>query len=154
MKTSQFNDEEADRVNRLLVPVKFAGPLTVLFEGNAQPEQIAVVQLDASNRPDVADLARVTRTEGIQRTGNPPFRYLLGNGDAGLLVELTITDPVECEFTFFLPWQQHEALFQLMIERGSFYLTAGDLDNTLKNSIGLSLSREELSNALRIWRGK
>jgi hypothetical protein len=45
MRQNYFTDEEADFINRTLVPVRFAGPITVLFDGKTEPEQIPVVQI-------------------------------------------------------------------------------------------------------------
>jgi hypothetical protein len=154
MQQAYFSDDEADFINKTVVPVHFAGPVTVLFDGKTEPEQIPLVQVDASNRPDVADLARVARIEGIQRKGQPPYRYMTGKGNAAMIVTLVITDPVDCTFTAILKWPEHRDFFQLAMEREFFYLTVGKLEDALHNSIALTISRNELSEVIQRWQGE
>ena len=94
--------------------IRFAGMVTVLFRDESHPTRLAVVQLDASARPDVADLARVFRAEGVRRINHAPPRYGIERGSECMIITLAMTDPVYCEFSLVLPWAPYQVSFNLM----------------------------------------
>ena len=150
MQQNYFSEEDYEFINKTLVPVRSAGAMTVVFDDKSDPEIAAVVQIDTSNRPDIGDLARVVRSEGIGQKGQiPPFRYTMGKDNAAMIVSITMTDPVECTFTFVVKYPQHKDFFYTAAEREFFYLTVGEL--TLQNSIGLRIPHNELSEVIKVW---
>jgi len=73
-------------------------------------EEVAAVCLDARDRPEVADLARVHSSEGVG-----DLRLGLGVWDLGpptdwlVRLEVVVTRPVACEFFWAMAWESHQA---------------------------------------------
>jgi hypothetical protein len=154
MKQKYFNEEETQHINEILVPIRSARVVWIHPGDGTPPQQMPLVQLDASRRPDVADFARVTLLEGLPPgTRMPPFVYTMEPGYTSMLVSFDVTDPVECEFAFTLPWPQYREFFQGVIDSRLLFVTAfenleGDISS---KCIGLKVDIEELQEVLRIW---
>jgi hypothetical protein len=131
------------------LPVRFAGPVTVVTHGIG--DSYAVVQLEASDRPDVADLVRVHHAEGLEQGRRPPFRYLFVDGHGYMEFALEITDPVTCRFTFVLEWPEHAAVFTAMLERGILVVTTARPEDAGTDGIGMTINQPELRHVLGIW---
>ncbi len=147
-------DEEAARRLRAefladALPVRFAGPVILLTHGSR--ETYPVVQLEASGRPDVADLVRVQHSEGLQQGRRPPFRYLFVDGHGYMEFALEITDPVTCRFKFVLEWPNHAAVFTAMLERGVLAVTTTRPEDAGTDGIGMTINQPELRHVLGIW---
>ncbi len=70
-----------------------------------------------------------------------------------MIITLAMTDPVSCQFSLVLPWASHQELFDVILNRGSFYLTTAEVDHRLLwNSIRVRVPTDELSEILRCWR--
>jgi hypothetical protein len=130
------------------LPVRFAGPVSFVAAGEEWP----VVQVDAHSRPDVADLARVDQSEGLQRGRRPPMRYLFVDGQGYMEFVVEITDPVACQFKFVLQWPVHETVFTAMLSRGVLVFTVGALEDALADGIGMRINQTELGQVLTTWR--
>ncbi len=139
-----------DAVLRAALPVRFAGPYTFVHGGT--PETWPVVQVDASTRPDVADLARVQHSEGLHRARRPPFRYLFVDGQGYMEFVVEITDPVACHFRFVLAWPTHAAMFTAMLEQGVVLFTSGPLAEAVRHGIGMAINQPELEQVVARWR--
>jgi hypothetical protein len=50
-----------------------------------------------------------------------------------------------------LSWPAFKEFFLLAMEREFFYLTAGEMEQALLNSIGLTISRTELAEVIKLW---
>ncbi len=147
-------DEEAARRLRAefladALPVRFAGPITLATQGSGGT--YPVVQLEASDRPDVADLVRVHHSEGLEQGRRPPFRYLFVDGQGYMEFALEITDPVTCRFKFVLEWPKHAAVFTAMLERGVLAVTTTRPDDAWADGIGMTINQPELRHVLGIW---
>ncbi len=155
MRNAQRLDEELVRRLRdeLLqegLPVRFARPVPFLVGGKR--EDWPVVLVDASTRPDVADLCRVARAEGsIQRGGHPPFRYLFADGRGYMELASTITDPVNCAFKFALVWPEYYDMFTLMLSRGALLFTTDSVEEAMAKGIRMRINRDELRYVLANW---
>ena len=147
-------DEEAARRLRAefladALPVRFAGPITLATQGSHVT--YPVVQLDAGDPPDVADLMRVRHSEGLEQGRRPPFRYLFVDGQGYMEFALEITEPVTCRFTFVLEWPEHAAVFTAMLERGILVVTTARPEDAGTDGIGMTINQPELHHVLGIW---
>ncbi len=131
------------------LPVRFAGPVTLVTPGSR--ETYPVVQLEASDRPDVADLVRMHHSEGLEQGRRPPFRYLFVDGHGYMEFALEITDPVTCRFKFVLEWPEHAAVFTAMLERGILAVTTARPEDARTDGIGMTIKQPELRHVLGTW---
>jgi len=92
-------------------------------------EEVAAVCLDARDRPEVADLARVHGSEGVG-----DLRLGLGVWDLGppedwlVRLEVVVTRPVVCEFFWVIAWDGHQAWLDHVAARGVVALGTLELD--------------------------
>jgi hypothetical protein len=133
-----------------MVPVRYAGPHTVQLAGKT--ERIAVIQLDVTDRPDLADFPRVMRSEGVQPRLSNPVMYNLGS-NAAMILSLQMSAPVEIDATVVIPWPMYREFFLLLHDLGVVYVSLGALEDLFTNSIALQLSIAELSLILAAWQG-
>ena len=149
MKIKRITPEEAEHFYSITVPVVYGRLL--LFtpdEEHQDPYQMAVFGLDASQRPDVADLARVTRAEGLPPTGkNPPIVYL-SEPEPGILHHFKFNNPVKCEYALFLSYEKHPGLFPVMVAISNYYTTTGLAKDVVKEGLGVSLNGPELEKVI------
>ena len=131
-----------------IVPVRYAGPHMVQLAGKT--ERIAVIQLDVTDRPDLADLARVMRSEGTLPRLSNPIMYNLGN-NAAMILSLQMSAPVEIDATVVIPWPMYREFFFLLQELGVVYVALGAMEDLFTNSFALQLRIEELSVVLAAW---
>jgi len=135
-----------------MVPVRYAGPHMVQLAGKTEPERIAVIQLDVTARPDLADLARVMRSEGTQPRLLNPIMYNIGD-NAAMILSLQMSAPVEIDATVVIHWSMYREFFFLLHDLGVVYVALGAMEDLLTNSFALQLRIEELSIVLAAWQG-
>jgi hypothetical protein len=124
----------------------------VQLAGRAEPERIAVIQLDITDRPDLADLPRVMRSEGMQPRLSNPVMYNIGD-DPAMILSLQMSAPVEIDATVVIPWSAYREFFFLLQELGVVYVALGALEDLFTNSIALHFRIKELSIVLVVWQG-
>ena len=91
-------------------------PLQVLDIGRTLGEDddwYPTVVVDVSDRPDVADLARVHAVEGVG-----DLTSYVSASDGGLLLEVALSHPVECRFAVDLRLPEHLPLIVEAAECG------------------------------------
>lgn len=153
MKTERFTDEEAEFINKQLVTVESADNYWVMFEGETRPRLTPIVKLDASERPDVADLRRVVSTEGMKRTKIPLIKYVASENQKGMILTISLHDPVDCVFTVFLDWLKYRDFYAILLEQSVFYLTAEEVEgNIMEKSLGVKVSQVELAEVIEMWK--
>jgi hypothetical protein len=145
-----LDGDTAQHILASMVPVRYAGPHMLQLAGKPEPKRIAVIQLDITDRPDLADLARVMRSEGLQPRLSNPVMYNLGD-NAAMLLSLQMSAPVEIDATVIIPWSMYREFFFLLQELGVVYVALGAMEDLLTNSFALHLRIEELSIALAAW---
>ena len=150
MQFQHRTDNVARHIQTTTVPIRYAGPLLVQIAGKTEPEPIAVLQLDTTARPDLADLARVIQREGAQQRLSNPIMYMMGD-DLTMMLSLRMRDPVEIDAMVVIPWSTYRDFFFLLRELGSVYIVLGAIEDLLTNSIGLHLNRAELAFVLMAW---
>lgn len=149
----RLSDEEAEFINKHLVTVESADNYWVMFEGKTKPKLTPIVKLDASERPDIADLRRVVSTEGMKRTKMPAIKYIASNDQKGMILTISLHDPVDCFFTVFLEWLKYRDFYTILLEQGVFYLTVNELEgNIMEKSFGIKVSQSELIEAIELWK--
>jgi hypothetical protein len=139
-----------------MVPIVTGGSYTHFPKNDEESERIAIFQFDASARPDIADLARVTAIDGIQtRQRDITTIYFLGKGEEipGMTAVINITDPVECFFSFFISWLEYRDAFYAMAESGIMYLTTGEIRDKISPGkfIGMTVLANEIDEMIQIW---
>jgi len=147
-----IDSDTAEQLQASMVPVRYAGPHTVQLAGRTESERIAVIQLDVTDRPDLADLARVMRSEGTQPRLSNPIIYNIGD-NAAMILSLQMSAPVEIDATVVIPWSAYREFFFLLHDLGVVYIALGAMEDLLTNSIALQLRIEELSIVLAAWQG-
>ena len=147
-----IDGDTAPQLQASMVPVRYAGPHTVQLAGNPEPNRIAVIQLDITDRPDLADLPRVMRSEGMQSRLSNPVMYNLGD-DAAMILSLQMSAPVEIDATVVIPWSMYREFFFVLQELGVVYVVLGAMEDLFTNSFALQLRIEELSIVLAAWQG-
>ena len=147
-----IDGDTAQHLQASMVPVRYAGPHMVQLAGKTEPERIAVIQLDVTARPDLADLARVMRSEGTQPRLLNPIMYHIGD-NAAMILSLQMSAPVEIDVTVVIPWSMYREFFFLLQELGVVYVALGAMEDLLTNSFALQLRIEELSIVLAAWQG-
>jgi hypothetical protein len=95
----------------------------------ADDSLVAAVLLDASARPDVADLARVTALDGVGdlRCGVGVWDV---DGPDHLLVrfEVAVDHPVRCWFHLVVPWEPHRHWLAEVVAGGALAVGTGEGD--------------------------
>ncbi len=81
---------------------------------------LPTVALDVSDRPDVADLARVHATDGVG-----DVRTLATPHAEGTRLDVVLTSPVRCHFAFVVPDDARE-LLSTAAAIGQLVLATGD----------------------------
>jgi hypothetical protein len=152
MSMKPLSEEEARRINKILVPTRYIGTGKVYWDDKADPEETAFVQLDARERPDVADLARVVWLDGIAGKDSPPLLFGVEAGNEEMLVRTTIKEPVACEFAYSVPWRGNEDFFDLVAQTGVYYVTAGEIPGRLDKFVGHKVDKNDIQDALAHWR--
>ena len=115
MRFEGMSDEEARHIRATMVPLRYAGGLMVPIVGKAEPEQIAVLQLDTTQRPDLADLARVIHREGVQERLSDPIKYLISDEPA-MILSLPMSNPVKIDASVVIPWPSYRDFFFVLRE--------------------------------------
>ncbi len=175
MGMKSYSEDDVNRINAMIVPVRFAGTAAVPFPDPAEMERylaeamqystgycihlenvsgknlapMPIIQLEASARPDVIDLLRVFRTEGGQAP-TPQIRYMLGD-NPGMLLLFHFTDPVSCEFAVFLPWKERRQFLDDLAETGMFLVTTDDVRKGQIDTFWFPHPREGLQAAIFRW---
>jgi len=153
MHWKKFTDQDAQNLNAVMIPVRSA-TIVGLVEENKQPTLIPLVYLDATERPDFADLSRVISLEDMQRGQLPPYIYTMET--PGLLMTLTLHDPVDLRAAFWVQWRGNEDFFQVMLQHERIYLTTVD-DLTgmdlRRHCLGFTIFKAELNDAINLWEG-
>jgi hypothetical protein len=152
MLCKYIDGDTAQHLQASIVPVRYAGPHLVQLAGKTEPERIAVIQLDVTDRPDLADLARVIRSEGTLPRLLNPIMYNLGD-NAAMILSLQMSAPVEIDATVVIPWSMYREFFFLLQELGVVYVALRAMEDLFTNSFALQLRIEELSIVLAAWQG-
>ena len=140
-----------DELLKAALPIRFAGPFSTNAGGDVK--ELPLVQLDATARPDVADLFRVAAAEGHQSRTESAFRYLFLDGHGYMEVNVEISDPVTCAFTFVLRWPEHRALFELMLQGQPLMFTAASAPGQPQTrALGFKITASELQPVIATWR--
>jgi hypothetical protein len=88
---------------------------------------VAAVLLDTAERPEVADLARVTAAEGVGDLRCGVGVWDLGPADDRLVrLEVAVDHPVHCRFHVVLPWVDHAEVLRAVSSGGALALGSGD----------------------------
>jgi hypothetical protein len=127
MRFAGMSDEEARHIRATMVPIRYAGGLMVPIVGKVEPEQIAVLQLDITQRPDLADLARVIHREGVQLRLSDPVTYLISDEPA-MILSLPMSDPVKIDASVVIPWTTDRDFFFVLRESAVVYIVLGAID--------------------------
>lgn len=105
------------------VPVRSVGRTTV--EGGDRP--LPAILLDVTDRPDVADLARVHATEGMGDVRTAAA--VLGHGDPSgwrLRLEVAVDRPVTCRFHVVLDLVESLGVLRDVAETGLLVFATGE----------------------------
>jgi hypothetical protein len=150
-----LSEKEARRIRdellKAALPIRFAGPFSTDAGGGVR--QVPLVRLDATTRPDVADLFRVAAAEGHQARTESAFRYLFLDGQGYMEVNVEISDPVTCAFTFVLRWPEHRELFELMLRGHPLMFTATSAAGQPETrALGFKITPAELQPVIATWR--
>ena len=93
------------------------------IEGRLLPAAL----LDASGRPDVADLPRVHSMEGVGDLRCSVSLVGLGEAEGpGITFTVEVDHPVSCHFSLTLGWSSHEEWLRAVAASGSMTLGFGD----------------------------
>lgn len=94
------------------VPIRAFG--TIELPGPSK-SRVPYVQLDASHRPDMTDLARVCRLEGEDGDGQMVCRWWATvEGEQQLVViDAAVGSPVRCQFAIVFELPKHRGLLDL-----------------------------------------
>lgn len=88
---------------------------------------LPALALDATERPDVADLVRVQADEGVGDLRCGVGVWDLGpSQDCLVRLEVAVDHPVRCRFHTVLPWAGHEAWLSSVAAAGAVALDVGD----------------------------
>jgi hypothetical protein len=148
-----FTKEGAERVNRAIVPVRAVEAVRFRASEGAPMRGALLVRIDASERPDLVDLMRVVRQEGLQQRSELSPIYETQPGYEALIQYVAISDPVEVEFTIVLPWAEYEQSLRWLAEAQFLLVATGDED-LAGQSIGLRVHGPDLQRAIALWEGK
>ncbi len=153
--TRWVDDNEARRIRDEMLwdalPVVLAGPLVV--ETERAIETLPCVYLDPTGRPDVTDLFRVVQTEGIQARSDVQPRYVFYAQHGYRETTIAISDPVALVFKFVLVWPEHQAVFDLILQRQQLIITTRPVDAPLERGdlLVTTIAVGELAVALESW---
>jgi hypothetical protein len=112
-----------EQVAATSLSVRFAGVLGVAHDANEVP----LVVVDGDRRPDVADLPRVFRIEGIQAEARSRWLFVIDDGGRGCAVLLVgVNRPVRCRFRLLFNLVHDRALLGLVGRAGGFVMTCAD----------------------------
>jgi len=103
--------------------------LTLGDEGDGVQRPYPTVVVDASARPDVADLARVHVGEGVGDLATSLVVLSLGPLAAPRLVirlGIACTSPVRCSFALDLDVEEHRAVLEDIASSGLLLIATGD----------------------------
>jgi hypothetical protein len=150
MPNDYYIDPESGFFGAPFVPIRSASVLPIVW-GDENLELTAVVQLDASEHPEIADLNRVLRLEGSKRGQHPPNHYLATTGQEAMITSWIFNDPVACAFSITLPWRGNEDLFRVMAMYGRFLLTTGEIENAPNEGIFWTVAPGEIQRAITTW---
>lgn len=158
MKSYRLDEDEARRMRDEFfdgaLPILEAEVLQIVWGDPANaPEEIAAVRLDASGRPDVADLSRVIQADGIQTRSADPNRYVRCEGKGYMVLSTRIIDPVAITFKFVLTWPDYDHIFQAILRTGALYTTTEAFAPAFANgrALGCRVERHELEAAMGSW---
>lgn len=138
----------AQRIQAATVSICYAGPITLQI--GEESMRIAVLQIDTTARPDLADLARVMHHEGVQQRLSNPIAYTLGDNPA-MILSLRMSDPVEINATVVIEWATYRDFFFLLQDLGQMYIALGAIEDLMTNGITLYLNRAELAFIVSLW---
>lgn len=92
---------------------------------------VAAMILDATSRPDVADLARVHATEGIGDVRCGLGVYDVGPPDSWLVrLEVSVDHPVQCRFHTVVDWDGNREWLGAIVDGGAVAIGTGDATGT------------------------
>jgi hypothetical protein len=135
----------------IVVPVVWAAVIG-WPDKNGQREPRPFVGLDASKRPDVADLIRAMFQEGYTNFQHKVhLSFMDEEGRLSMSVTFKIDEPVICQFRFQLPWPKYDPFFQSTLEQGQFYITTDDITEPIKGVMTMSVPQEVLGKVMGIW---
>ena len=128
------------------LPVRFAGVLGALHGVGEVP----LVVVDGERRPEVADLPRVFRAEGIQAEARSRWLFVGEDGRRGCAVLIVgVSRPVRCRFRLLFSLVHDRALLALVGRAGGFVMTcvdpAIDRDRALFEAMYVAVPSEVLS---------
>jgi hypothetical protein len=110
-------------VSATSLPVRFAGVL----DSRHGVGDVPMVVVDCGRRPDVADLARVFRTEGIPAEARSRWLFVLDeNGRGSALLLVGVSRPVRCRFRLLFSMVDDRQLLGLVGRAGGFVMTCAD----------------------------
>jgi hypothetical protein len=142
-----------DRRRRLIehvaessLPVRFAGVL----DSRHGVGEVPMIVVDGDRRPDVADLPRVFRTEGVQAEARSRWLFVMDDGGRGCALLLVgVTRPVRCRFRLRFSIADDRQLLALVGRAGGFVMTCADpsldRDRALFEAMYVAVPSEVLS---------
>lgn len=102
---------------------------------------VAAMVLDTTDRPDVADLARVHAAEGVGDVRCGLGVFDLGPPECWLVrLEVAVDHPVQCRFHTVMDWVGHRQWLASVVDGGSVAVGAGvDAEHWLRLNVDPSL---------------
>lgn len=130
-----------------------AGSLPVIktgFLAAGEKTLIPVVKVDASNRPDLLDLARVCRTEGDFNT-DCEWRILVKAGYTGLArLDVRLNSPIKTNFSILFNLEQHAKYLGEVVDGFSF-LGVHLVGTPLQDALAYVFHRNSLAEGLALY---
>jgi len=112
-----------EHVSTTSLSVRFAGVLN----SRHGVGEVPMVVVDGERRPDVADLPRVFRTEGIQAEARSRWLFVMDDGGRGCALLLVgVSRPVRCRFRLLFSMVDDRTLLGLVGRAGGFVMTCAD----------------------------
>jgi hypothetical protein len=148
MTTRLLTADELSTIAAIRVPVRFAGAAQVFpnEEGQGEPTIMAFVQVDASQRPDVASFTKRIRLLDIERGLLEPHIFTMDR--PGLL--FTVNTSL-AHFAVHIPWCEYPAFFAIAAEEGRFLFTAARDLSASNACCELTINRDDLKEAMQLW---
>ncbi|MEM8620060.1 MAG: hypothetical protein AAGF73_10085 [Actinomycetota bacterium] len=91
------------------------------YSVDTEGRQLPTVAIDASDSPDIADLARVHAVEGIGNIRTEAVRV-----DGTIVLAIRMTTPVDAMFAIAFDAERYRALFDDVIEQGVLVIAHTD----------------------------
>jgi hypothetical protein len=85
--------------------------------------QLPLVHIDPEGRPDVADISRVVRREGMEGSADVTWRFIFFPGEAEGVVDIVVKVPVRCHFRVAISARVHRAPLEQIVEAETVALT-------------------------------